>query len=115
MKGTGIYAALCAGVVLIGSWALGFAYTSAADHRAIWLSAAVAFIIQLLAFSVARLMARAGQGIAGWGIGAVISLITLVIWGYASRALGLPSQAAMISLAAFLFVTELIEPPLLNA
>jgi hypothetical protein len=44
----------------------------------------------------------------------VICLTSLVIYGFVGRALGLPSNAALLSLATFFFLTELIEPPLLN-
>jgi hypothetical protein len=36
------------------------------------------------------------------------------VYGFVSRALGLPSNAALVSLATFFFLTELIEPPLLT-
>jgi hypothetical protein len=36
-----------------------------------------------------------------------------VVAGFAFRAAGLPTNAALLSLAVFLFITELIEPPLL--
>jgi hypothetical protein len=52
--------------------------------------------------------------VAGWALGAGICLVVLVIHGYVSRGFGLPSNAAMVSLATFFFLTELIEPPLLN-
>jgi hypothetical protein len=89
-------------------------YGSAADRRAVLVSAIVALVVQALAFAVARLMAANGNGVAGWGLGAAICLVTLVIYGFVSRALGLPSSAALLSLATFFFLTELIEPPLLN-
>jgi hypothetical protein len=44
----------------------------------------------------------------------VICLVALVAYGFVSRALGLPSNAALLSLATFFFLTELIEPPFLN-
>jgi hypothetical protein len=47
-------------------------------------------------------------------MGAVLCFATLVVYGFVSRALGLPSNAALLSLATFFFLTELIEPPLLT-
>jgi peptidoglycan/LPS O-acetylase OafA/YrhL len=89
-------------------------YGSGLDRRAIWVSAGIALLVQLIAFAIARLLAAGGNGIAGWALGAVICLTVLVIYGFASRALGLPSNTAMLSLATYFFLTELIEPPLLT-
>ena len=44
----------------------------------------------------------------------ILCVATLVVYGFVGRALGLPSNAALLSLATFLFLTELIEPPLLT-
>ena len=84
------------------------------ERQAVWVSALVALVVQLVAFALARSMVDGGHGIAGWGLGAVICLVALVVFGFASRALGLPSNAALLSLATYFFLTELIEPPLLN-
>ena len=89
-------------------------YTTGAERTAVWTSALVALVVQLVAFAIARAMVDRGHGIAGWGLGAVICLVALVVYGFASRALGLPSNAALLSLATYFFLTELIEPPLLN-
>ena len=84
------------------------------DRRAVLVSALVALVVQMVAFAIARLLAATGNGVAGWALGAVICLIVLVIHGFVSRTLGLPSNVALVSLATFFFLTELIEPPLLN-
>jgi hypothetical protein len=47
-------------------------------------------------------------------MGAVICFATLIVYGFVCRALGLPTDAALLSLATFFFLTELIEPPLLT-
>jgi F-type H+-transporting ATPase subunit a len=60
----------------------------------VWVSAGVALVVQLVAFGIARTLADGGNGIAGWGLGAVICLLVLVVYGFASRALGLPQSAA---------------------
>jgi hypothetical protein len=113
-RGLALYALAC--VVSIGLAAAVFTaiYSSAAERQAVWVSAGVALVVQLLAFAIARLLAVGGNGIAGWGLGATICLASLVIYGFVSRALGLPSNVAVLSLATFFFLTELIEPPLLN-
>ena len=88
-------------------------YGSAPERMAVWVSAVVALVVQLLAFGIARAMADEGHGMAGWGLGAAICLIALIIYGFASRALGLPSNAALLSLATYFSLTELIEAPFL--
>jgi hypothetical protein len=113
-RGLTLYALGC--VVLIGLAGGVFTaiYGSAAERLARWVSAVVALVVQLVAFAIARMLSDGGRGIAGWGIGALICFVALVVFGFASRALGLPSNAALLSLATYFFLTELIEPPLLN-
>jgi hypothetical protein len=36
------------------------------------------------------------------------------VFGLVTRSLGMPQNAALISLATYFFLTELIEPPLLT-
>ena len=88
-------------------------YDAPGESRAVWVSALVALGVQMVAFAIARIMADKGNGIAGWGLGAVICLAALVVFGFASRALGLPQTAALVSLATYFSLTELIEAPFL--
>lgn len=81
---------------------------------AVLVSALVAFVVQVGAFALARSFARGGQAIAGWGLGALISMGTLVAYGVLAGVVDLPRDAALLSLATFLFLTEVIEPPLLT-
>ena len=105
-----------ASVVAIGLAAGVFVavYPGPAERQAVLVSALVALVVQLIAFAFARLLAGRGSAIAGWGLGALLCFVTLIVYGFVSRALGLPSNAALLSLATFLFLTELIEPPLLT-
>ena len=89
-------------------------YSKPLERQAVFVSALVALVVQVLAFAIARLVSAKGNAIAGWGLGALICFAALVVYGFVSRALGLPSNAALLSLATFFFLTELIEPPLLN-
>lgn len=89
-------------------------YTSPAERLTVWVSALVALVVQLAAFAMARMQAERGHGIAGWGIGALICMAALVVFGLVTRSLGMPQNAALISLATYFFLTELIEPPLLT-
>ena len=109
-----LYGLACVVAIGLASGVFTAIYGSAAERSAIWLSALVALVVQVVAFTIARTMVDVGRGLAGWGVGAVICFAALIVFGFASRALGLPSNAAMLSLATYFFLTELIEPPLLN-
>ena len=108
-----LYGLSSALVIGLAGGVLTAVYGHAPDRMAVWVSALVALVVQLVAFGIARAMADAGQAIAGWALGAVICLVALIIYGFASRALGLPSNAALLSLATFFSLTELIEAPFL--
>ena len=90
-------------------------YRSDAERHAIWVSAAVAIVVQLFAFAIARLTLRSNNVIAGWGLGALLRMVALGVYALVLvEALGLVSGAALISLATFFFLTTLIEPLLLK-
>lgn len=109
-----LYATACVVVIGLAGGLFTVLFGSPLERRAVWVSAMVALVVQVAAFAIARAMVDGGRGIAGWGLGAVICFAALIIYGFASRALGLPSNAALLSLATYFFLTELIEPPLLN-
>jgi len=109
-----LYALLCLVMIGLAGAVLAMMWGSPLERRAVLVSALVALVVQMIAFAIARLLAANGNGIAGWALGAVICLVVLVIHGFVSRGLGLPSNVALLSLATFFFLTELIEPPLLN-
>jgi hypothetical protein len=90
------------------------AWTSPDAVRAVWASAWLAMVVQLLTFSIARLVARENV-MAGWGLGAVLRFATLGAWALLGiKALGLLSGPALLSLAIFFFVSTLVEPLFLN-
>ena len=105
-----------ASVVAIGLAAGVFVaiYPAPIARQAVLVSAVVALVVQLVAFAIARILAARGNAIAGWGLGAMICFAVLIVYGFVCRALGLPTDAALLSLATFFFLTELIEPPLLT-
>ena len=112
-RGLALYALSCIVVIGLAGGVLMSVYDAPGESRAVWVSALVAFGVQMVAFAIARIMADKGNGIAGWGLGAVICLAALVVFGFASRALGLPQTAALVSLATYFSLTELIEAPFL--
>ena len=114
MKATAIFAVVSLALIAFAGWILGLAFTSPADHRSIWVSAVVAYVVQLITFSVARLSA-AGNVMAGWGIGVLIRFLTLAVYALAIvKAYELAPTAALISLAMFFFISTLVEPLLLQ-
>ena len=48
-------------------------------------SALVALVVQLVAFAIARILADGGNAIAGWGLGAVICFVVLIVYGFVCR------------------------------
>lgn len=78
--------------------------------RAVVMSAGVAFSVQILTFSLARMLMPTNL-MAGFGIGMLIRFLVLVVHGFVGASLlGLPQTPALVSLAAFFFLTTLIEP-----
>ena len=113
-RGVALYALACVVLIGLAGGVFTAVYGSAEERTAIWVSALVALVIQMVAFAIARILSDRGNGIAGWGIGAVICFVSLIVYGFVSRALGLPLNAALLSLATYFSLTELIEPPLLT-
>jgi len=82
--------------------------------RAIWISVGLGLLIQVVALLIARSF-RHDKIMVGWGIGTVLRLVTLVVYGWAIvPALGLPLTPALLSLAGLFAVTTVIEPFLLS-
>jgi len=105
----GVVIAVCA----LGAWIGGFMLAGA--ERALWTSAAVAVAVQGGAFAIARRM-QPSNVMAGWGLGMLIRVLALGAYALvATRALGLAPGPALVSLAAFFFLTTLIEPIFLKS
>ena len=113
-RGMALYALACVVLIGLAGGVFTAVYGSSNDRAAIWISALVALVVQMVAFTIARILSDKGNGIVGWGIGAVICFVSLIVYGFVSRALGLPLNAALLSLATYYALTELIEPPLLT-
>ena len=113
-RGLALYALASAGLIAVAGAVYALVYATPAARQAVLVSAVVAFVVQLATFTLARLFAASGNAIAGWGIGAMVCLVTLVIYGFVCRAIGAPTDAALLSMATFLFLTEVIEPLFLS-
>lgn len=114
MRAVGAFLAVSVALVALLGWILGYFFPSPAEHRAIWISAGIAVVVQAVTFAIMRLVPRE-QMMAGWGIGAFLRFAVLGLHGLVlAKALGLPSGAALVSLAAFLFASTIVEPLLLK-
>lgn len=110
-----IFALTSAVLIAAVGWLLGFAFRSGGDARAIWISAGLAFGVQLFAFAIARVVATTNL-LAGWGLGALLRLAVLAVYAlFVIRSAGLPPTSALVSLAAFFFLSTLVEPVLLKS
>ena len=110
MKSSLLFAAISLALTVGAALVLGVAFDGPSERRAVWLSAAVAYAVQLLAFALARFLRR-DNVMVGWGMGVLMRLLTLVVFALVFvKALGLPPTAALISLVIYFFVTTLVEP-----
>jgi hypothetical protein len=108
------FALVTVAVVLAFAFGLALVMKDPLVARAVWVSAAVAVAVQLAAFGLTRATQPANV-IAGWGAGMIIRLAALAVYGLLGvKSLGLPMGPALLSLAAFFFVTTLIEPVFLK-
>ena len=100
---------LSAVLVLGGAWGITVLRPEPEIARAVWSSAAIALVVQALAFVIARPFV-ATNPIAGWGLGSLLRFAVVAVHALVGvRALALESGPALISLVAFLFVTMLID------
>jgi hypothetical protein len=84
-------------------------------RRAVLVSAAVVLVVQVVAFTLARLAAP-GNVFKAWGAGAILRFLTLVVYALVLlKPLGLPALPALMSLVTLLFVTTVLESLLLTS
>ena len=110
MKAIATYGVLSAALIAGAGWLFALAYAEPAARHSIVVSAWVAYVVQLFAFAVLRLVSQQNV-IAGWGLGAVLRMATIAVYALVVvKSLGLVTGAALLSLAAFLFLSMLVEP-----
>jgi len=114
MKATVWFGAAVVLIVLVGGAMMAVLFSAPGDRKAIVASGVVAFVVQLFAFSIARIAGPA-RFLSAWLLGTALRFAALVCYAVvAVKVLGMPAPAALISLATFLFITTLIEPKLLT-
>ena len=110
VKSWASYAISAIVLIAVVGWLLTLGFPGPQDAAAIRLSAIVAIVVQLVAFALTKMLARRHL-IAGWGAGSLLRFIALVVYALlAVKGLGVAAVAALVSLAAFLFLSTLIEP-----
>ena len=114
MKRALAFAGITLVIAIATVWVLGRVFPTAADARALRVSAGLAFIVQMLTFFIARRLAKRNLMV-GWGLGSALRLVTLAIYALVgAAALGLPRPAALVGFTVILFASMLIEPLLLG-
>jgi hypothetical protein len=110
-----LFALAAASIIGILAWVFGLVFTGAREPRAIWISAALAFVVQLVSFAIVT-AGRKKNVIAAWGVGTLLRFAVLTVYALVIvRAFALPSGAALVSLATFFFLSTLVEPLLLKS
>ena len=105
------YALVGAGVVALCAGLLGWLLGPVAA-RSIWWAAAVAYVIQLIAFAVLlRYRKRSDAFLAAWGGGILVRMLVVLAGAWwVMRSDVLEPAPALLGLAGFLFVLLLLEP-----
>jgi hypothetical protein len=113
-----LFAGVSAALIVIATVVLRSYFTTVVEHRAMLVSAGLAFAVQLGSYALLR-PARSGRGAPGdllirWGIGAGMRLLVLVLYAPLARVMFLSLDAALVSLVTFFFMTMMAEPLLLE-
>lgn len=114
VKGIAIFGAASATAMAIVGGLLAVVFTSPDARRSLLVSAVIALAVQLVAFMLLR-RARPEKSLAAHGVGSILRLGTLLVYALVLlKPLALVPAAALIGLAAFFFVSMLLEPRLLS-
>ena len=117
-RALGLFAGVSAALIVIATIVLRSYFRTVVEHRAMLISAGLAFAVQLGSYALLR-PARSGRGAMGelmlrWGVGAVMRLLVLVLYAPLARVMFLSLDAALVSLVTFFFMTMMAEPLLLE-
>jgi hypothetical protein len=106
-----------AGVTLVLVLVVAVAVSAAVGteaRTAVWMSASLAFVVQVVAFLVARAFTKT-HAMAGWGLGVMLRLLALVFYGILVAMLWRSLVApALLTFAGLLFATTVVEPLFLD-
>ena len=105
-----LYTATTLAVIAAVAWGLTRTFDRPGAADAVALSALVAAVVQVAAFTATKLMSPR-NAMAAWGVGSLVRLLTLVVYSLlAVKVLGLAAAPALLSLALFFFLSTLLEP-----
>jgi hypothetical protein len=108
------YTLVMLATVAVVAWLLTLALTGSGASFAIGVSAAVATLVQIAAFSLTKSMV-AQNPVAAWGAGALVRMVALFAYAIvAVKVIGLPAAPALVSLFVFFFISMLLEPVFLR-
>jgi hypothetical protein len=106
---------LLVALIAVTGWMLSRAFTSDADRHAILVSGILAAAVQMGTFGLVQLTGRRNAVLAGWGMGAILRGLALILYGLIfAKLLGLPPTSALTSFAVFLFASMLLESYLIS-
>ena len=109
MRAGVLYASSCIiAIALLG--AVAWSFLDASARHAMLVSAGIAVAVQVVAFTVARVLLRKNVML-GWGLGSALRLVVLVVFAVImARTARAAITPALLSFVGFLFVTTVIEP-----
>lgn len=114
MKAGAVYALITLALIAVIGWLFTLGFKTPEARQAILVSGVIAFIVQMIAFAIAKQVGK-DQIFLGWGIGSLLRLLTLAVYAMlVVKALCLPASAALLSMATFFFVAIIVEPLLLT-
>ena len=114
MKRILAYAGLSLLLIVGLAWLFTRLWPDPMAQQSVWFSAGIALGIQIIGFVFVRVLVPANV-MAGWGAGMLLRFLTLVLHALIGvRLMGFPPAPALLSLAAFFFVSTLIEPVFLK-
>jgi hypothetical protein len=109
VKAFALFTLSCVAIVTVVG-AVAWAFTGPAGRQAVLASAGLALAVQLIAFAMARLL-QPRHLLLGWGLGSVLRLVALVLYAVVvARLWRAPITPALLSFAACLFATTVVEP-----
>jgi hypothetical protein len=112
------FAGVSGALIIIATIILRMYFRTVNDHKAMLVSAGLAFAVQLGSYALLR-PKRSGRGVPGellvrWAYGSALRLIVLVMYAPIARIANASLDAALVSLVTFFFLTMMAEPLLLE-
>jgi hypothetical protein len=109
-----IFAATTAAIIATLALVLDRAFAGPDGRHAIAVSAALALVVQLVAFAVSWRLRR-WNVIGAWGVGVATRFVALVLYAAGIKSWALAPVPALLSFVIFLFLSTLAEPWLLRS